>query len=79
MEDGSGRYQKGRKRMNGQHDSSSAPQLLRKFIDMFGPTGEYAVCRKDGTPLGLGDIMSIGDVFEKAQKLIEEPPWVKLF
>jgi len=45
--------------------------LINEILKLFAhKTGEYAVCRKDGQPLSLADIMQIGDIFEKAEKCL---------
>lgn len=37
-------------------------EILRENL---GPDGKYSICREDGTPLGIGDIMHLGDLFQR--------------
>ncbi len=36
-------------------------KTLRQHLS---PLGEYSICREDGRPLGLGDIMELGELMK---------------
>ena len=45
-------------------------QAITKLKELLSPSGNYSVCRKDKQPMGLGDQMIVGEVFENIDNLL---------
>ena len=40
-------------------------EAVLKLKKLLGIDGAYSICRTDGTPMGLGDLMIVGDALEE--------------
>ena len=43
---------------------------VKRFLQAIGEKGEYSICRRDGTPMGMGEQVYVGDMFEAMEKMV---------